>query len=473
MSTPARRALPTPLVLASLGLLLLGCPTDDKPDETGVPSDLVATATLSETVSTVVLVDWESPSPGESWVEYGTDSTYSRSTPHSAAGETVHHFALLGLPPLSTVWWRATTVTDQGTLTATGQIDTLNLPSEVPDISVEVSTPEKQSSEAWFLGNLQSLTSAWIFIADREGNRVWYWPVEGEQSESPMSGSVGILQGTNDILYLMGCWSSDPGYCGIHHVTMEGEVQEQVAIPDAHHSFTQLPDGTLAALVLDIRPWLDEELGVQVQVYGDAIVEVAPDGTQTTTFSTWDWREVEKNDRWDLSPYGTNVGDWTHANSIQYNETNDTWLVSFGHLDLVAEIDRTTGEVLRTFGSEGIPTDALSTPMDFQHEAQWTPDGTLLLTSLGGRRDEVLGVEYEVTDEALHEVWSCGKGSGLESRAGGQAIRLANGNTLFNAGTSGTVQEITPEGEVVWQMVTALGGVITWLAPLEDLYAGE
>ena len=56
------------------------------------------------------------------------------------------------------------------------------------------------------------------------------------------------------------------------------------------------------------------------------------------------------------------------------------------------------------------------------------------------------------------EIWS-----NASDQAGltmlGQAHRLESGNVLVNYGGKGIIREITPEGEVVWELSSPLG---TW-----------
>ena len=46
---------------------------------------------------------------------------------------------------------------------------------------------------------------------------------------------------------------------------------------------------------------------------------------------------------------------------------------------------------------------------------------------------------------------------------------MPNGNTLLNYGCGGVIREITPDGEVVWQVDT--GYLIGHQTQIEDLYA--
>ena len=139
------------------------------------------------------------------------------------------------------------------------------------------------------------------------------------------------------------------------------------------------------------------------------------------------------------------------------------------------EVDVATGEELRWFGY--VPGSWSFEPPEsafvYQHGVTYTPEGTLLVSSQVDRSSyEGVVREYAVDedDQVLREVWSHGEGDGITARYAGEAHRLPGGNTLHNTGTTPRVREITPEGEVAWDLSfdgDKLIGRTTWL---EDLY---
>lgn len=443
-------------------LTLLACQTD-------APPPLEVSATLSETILTVPVLDWQTEEPGTSWVEYGLDTSYGHKTPTSQEA-TTHHFPLLGLPALSTVWWHAVTETPSGTREATGSIDTLNLPSELPFFTVSTLDVAALSPEPWIMGVVMGTETGQLFVVDRSGQWVWYY-IPDYDMPFPWIHRVMHDVGGQGLWYQTAMSNFDEGYCGLHRISLEGEELEAVDVPMSHHSFAQKPDGTLGVLVADIRPWYDAEEGRDVDVIGDGIVEVAPDRVQTTPFTTWDWLDVEKTARWSLSPYASE-GDWTHANSIEWSEERGSWLVSFGHLDTVAQVDPVAGQVTGAWGTHGLGFTEGSWPFVFQHAAQWLPDGHLFLSS-NDDVGHIIAVEYDLSGDLLQEVWSYGRDLRFTSQLGGQPVRLSNGNTLYSVGTLGLLREVTPAGDKVWELQAPAGLVFTWIQPLSDLYTGK
>jgi len=97
----------------------------------------------------------------------------------------------------------------------------------------------------------------------------------------------------------------------------------------------------------------------------------------------------------------------------------------------------------------------------FQHFANLSPAGTLMVSShMPGfevtsnpvaNQHAFLEFEIDRTRRVLTEKWRYTEGPEW-AHAKGMAIRLANGNTLANYGTGGTIREITPDKRTVFQV---------------------
>ena len=112
------------------------------------------------------------------------------------------------------------------------------------------------------------------------------------------------------------------------------------------------------------------------------------------------------------------------------------------------------------------PDDVVTgSPWDFQHDANLTADGTLLLVS--HEPDATVAREYALTADGLSEVWSL---SGPLSGFLGQARRLSGGNTMVNFGGKGLIREVTPSGQTVWQLEAELGSWFGNVVLLEDVF---
>ena len=111
----------------------------------------------------------------------------------------------------------------------------------------------------------------------------------------------------------------------------------------------------------------------------------------------------------------------------------------------------------------------------WQHGANFTEEGTLLVSTRSSEEGtETLVREYLLDEdtETLVEAWQFGTGEGIYGSTLGEAHRLPGGNTLHNYGSHARMREITPEGDLVWELW--LGGDDQYLGrstPLADLYA--
>jgi hypothetical protein len=149
--------------------------------------------------------------------------------------------------------------------------------------------------------------------------------------------------------------------------------------------------------------------------------------------------------------------------------------MSMAHAQAIAEIDGATGQMLRLFGAGGYSVSSGSRPLYMQHDVHWTPRGTLIMSNSDPDTRVTGAVEYAIDDDSreLVQVREIGFDAGLQAFALGQVIELQNGNVLMNWGGGGVLQEITPEGDVVWEVMTGSG---TWFGQVRmftDFYTGE
>ena len=190
---------------------------------------------------------------------------------------------------------------------------------------------------------------------------------------------------------------------------------------------------------------------------------------------------------------------WQHANSLDFNAELDQVLVSVRHFSEVWIIDHstTTEEAAgSTGGNSGMGGDLLyrwgnpraygrgnpaAQQLFFQHNAQWIAEGlpgagNLLAFSNGNefrRFNRGYSSIEEFTPPAEGYGYALGGGRAYGPAAaewsyaapepadffspiGSGVQRLPNGNTLICAGTTGTVFEVTPAGEIVWEYVNPL-----------------
>jgi hypothetical protein len=423
---------------------------------------------LHESVNMLIQVDWTTDESATTWVEYGLTKDYGMVTPASEPG-TEHLHSLLGMPPLSEVYYRAVAEVDGKERSVRGSIGTGGVPADLPDFLITVDEPEKQSDDRYILGTSFGGAAPCVWVIDRQGNWLWYKRVEPEKNPIELN----FERGTNNILYNSFLIDHGQDDSNVTRVSIDRSVDEDIDTPYGHHAFTELPDGSIAYLGIDVRDHDVDGDGTDESVVGDVINIVPPDGSAPTTFwTTWDWREPAFHDRWDSGFYPQG-GDWTHANSLHYYDETDTYLLSIRNFDVILEIDATSGEVLREFGGEdGYAFTEGSRVFNYQHDVSWTADGTLLLISTDEEISETTAVEYAVDDDAqtIDEIWSHGDGEGHNVLVQGTARDLANGNRMINFGSVGLIREVTLDNEIVWEMSAFAGYAFGNTVPFSDLW---
>ncbi len=463
------RTLPIIICAVTLPSALAGC----------APGDFEVDADIDSKVSTRVVVTWTTDEPGSSWVEYGGPDLETTTTPVSDQQSDDHKHYLLGLPAYQDVWYRAVTVVGGRELAVEGELTTGGIPPEIPDLTVTVDQRGLQSQEPYLVGTAFGLVSC-LFAIDRQGRVLWYHLVD--------SGNMPVeleLENNGPGFYyntFASDYTEDNGR--IQRLSFTGAGKNKLRTELAHHAFTQLPDGGLAWLTLDVRDWTDPDDGTTYTVVGDAIEAQTAAGEQYTAFSIWDWLEPVITEEWDDDFYGLGK-DWSHANALRYEEETGTLLLSLRNLDTVVELalDEDDGLLTPVRQLEGMNGSAMvpqaevyrTTPssphFDYLHDPTITADGTFMAQlHLAG---ETQIVEYDIIDSThkLDQVWSYGEGEGLLTYFLGMARDLDNGNRLVSFASEGIVREVTPEGEVAWELQGAAGALFGNILPFEDFYA--
>ena len=410
---------------------------------------------------TLFYVSWEQLVAATVWVEFSFDEGEWRSSPpiDAAAGPQEH--LLLGIPYDEDFTWRI--VNDFGGgedpeavfHTEDAEGETEEVPDEVPLPSVTIADEINWDQDTpWVLTSMSENGSYglggiwWAFIVDRQGRVVW----ARETPRYHMSMHTQLNYDKDALLIDYNTyWATYDASGGqIYELKIDGTEVAIYDTPGLHHPFYQLADGTML--------W-----GAYIN-NNELLEELSPDGSTRTI---WDCRDY-------LESIGDN--DSCGSNTVYWNEPEDTVLFSMFTLDSVVEIDRTSGEVLRTFGhtSDAWSFDPIDSAFWYQHGSYYTPEGTLLLSTHDQRNERSTVVrEYELDEETetLVEIWNFGLDDPLLGQQMGEAHRLASGNILHNYGTTPRLREATHDGEIVWDIEWERTNYIGRSTMLTDLYA--
>jgi hypothetical protein len=439
-----------------LALITLSCKGDKDDSGAGeLPGIGALEAQLSEAIPTVISVSWESDEPATGRVEFGTDGALDHSTPLSELAAS-NQALLLGMTADTEVSYRVVLEADGGTVE--GDIQTITTGSYPLGLPETTTTGEGAGSYMLvpWLG-----VSTGVMILDEQGEIVWWWT---DERDLQVYRARLSLDGES-VIYNAGSISGDPSEDSqLVRVTLDGSEETTIDIPLLAHDFVELEDGTIGAMVIEIQEGEDGE-----EIRGDTIVEISPDGTQTTiwsSFDAWDPDETNSGDEGDVG--------WTFANALDYDAEDDAWLLSVRNFSSIVKIDRATGEVLWGFG--GVVNDFDITGTPFLHEHQFDLDGDSMLVfdndGLSGNQSRV--VEYLFDEEArtAEEIWSYVPDPSVYCFVLGDVQRIEGDDRLITWSAAGAIERVTLAGESTWQLTTPLGYVLGFNTLESSLYRG-
>lgn len=427
---------------------------DNGAEDTGEPvvdcADPGAVATGARGIATAMTVSFSTDTAATADVEWGYGTDYGYTTRAETADRTDHRILVPGMAAGETVHWRARIHGTDGLCLGPDQV------YDVPAMTSPRSNLDLTTSTAGFTSGFRLFPTTGdpplAVIVDDAGRIVWYAapdtglsPVQVALDRDGLHADV-LLEDTDHEQDIGGIWKvaldlSDSTFYPLHFI---------------HHAFVQLDDGGFVFLQTDPRT-------VQRQdVAGDALVRVDANGENPETiWSTWDeWTPDMAAIQAEDSHYYPNYLDWTHGNSVNLREDGSV-LVSFHGVSAVIHLDL-DGTRRWTMGGQdaGVPSDFTFQGADDElFVRQHNPvevDGGLLVfdngTGLQGTFSEA--GEYAVDEDALtfRRTWSYALSPPIYVSREGDVQRLANGDTLIDWGAGAALTEVTPEGDIVWEI---------------------
>ena len=151
-------------------------------------------------------------------------------------------------------------------------------------------------------------------------------------------------------------------------------------------------------------------------------------------------------DHYDESVGGNYTKDWTHVNDVD-KIGDGRYLASPRNFDQAIVVDRETNEIAMKLGA-----DENHSVLYEQHNPDFLQNDNLTATMLVADSENRRIVEYEQGGDGWEKTWQLGTGDDLKWPR--DADRLPNGNTLVGDSTHHRVMEVSPTGEVVWEVYT-------------------
>jgi hypothetical protein len=452
------------LVLSPLLISSFACGNGshgDGENDAGADVNFNIDVELIDAIPTVAAVEWsvDRDKLDEAHISFGPDTEYGMQAPVDLSALPPYKTLLLGMKPGREYHFEIVAMTGQETL-ASGDVtlQTGYAPNSLPTVFLEVFDQERV--ETGFIVTANYVAPPSVVIFDSDGEYVWWHTVEDDNyniSRAHMSvdGACMLYWATNVLNNI------DQK---LYRVGMDGQELEGTPLPSGHHDFVPLPDGSIGYIEFDVR---DVE---GVDVSGDRIMELGPDGAITEIYSLW-------ND-FDYTGWVDGIGDpvdWSHSNAIDYHEEDDTYYLSVLHFDGILKIDRKSGQLIWVLGGQYSDfTDSAGNGQlwNLQHQFQ-VLDESVVLFSNGLPEDmssKALEVAVDETNKKMNLMWSYVPDPALTSFTFGDVQRLPRGNTMVTFSNSGQIDEVAPDGTVVRRISLGLKGALGYAAWTDTLY---
>ncbi len=456
------------MILLSLACCVLcsACQEEDLPpdgvgdDDTSAEIDIE----LSEVVPTVVTVRWASDRTDvtDAYVEFGVGDGPVDRAPATATDDGFEAL-LLGIPADTEAWLRPVVEDEDGSAALPDQtVTTGSAPSVLLDVDLGVAG--EVGDDARFLLTTVLSIPSYAVILDRDGNYVWWYTDPDPEFEAWPITRAHLTPDKRSVVMLpnrIPGGDEEPEGQHLSRVTLDGVASEPFPIDLVHNDFVILPDDSYAVLMED-RQIVDDE-----PIWGDQLVEFAADGTSRVVWSVWDHEP--------FNPEIVQDGRWSHANALDYSVEEDMYYLGARHLSAIYKIERETGTQLWKLGRSGSDFDAVGGEDELfagQHQFQLLPGGLVVFDNGNDIPAGSRAVEYSLDGEAweIEQIWEYRADPILYCVGLGDVSRLRDGNTIVTWSSNGVLEEVSPEGEVLWELNAEIGGGFGYLTPLESLY---
>lgn len=463
-----------------------------------------------------------SPCPGQAMVEFGTDTTYGRSTAWYPVYATASTPILVAGMRASTLYhMRSQVQCADGVYPGSDLTFTTGaLPSlPFPPLTVTRPNPSASSPENPGVESVAVITPNYPFVVtDRDANPIWYYEVGSGNSPYMFK-----LLPNGHMLLMM----NTPTSSLLREVDLAGNLIRQLDIPtldtamqaagfdfqpvNYSHDFAVLDNGHIVVLTVCFKTLTAEGYGT-LQVTGDGLVDLDQNWNPVWAWNSFD--QMEPNGPLDINRHLNGLPDWTHGNAILYLAQDGNLLLSMRHQSWLAKIDYNngagTGKILWLLGYQGnfaltqngVPTDDPTLWFSFQHfPSIISQNGSQTMMNVWDNGDnrpldtngDICGTPplnvqcysratlFQIDESSMVADLEWQDLPGLFSLWGGDVTQLENGNVEFDInaptpapgpGILSQVQEVTQTStpQIVWQMNVGLNAYRAYRIP--SLYPG-
>lgn len=451
------------MFLSLAPLLVLACGTDKKADDSGagvVMDAFPVSAELSAVIPTVPTVTWSSDDVASAWVRYGIDGDFGDPIAVDLEGGPPYATPVLGMKPGTTYSVRVEAESSGGQTLYSEEttVTTGSAPADLPTINTEV-VSGSGNTPGFYVTSLMAQSTA--VILDKDGDLVWWFTID----EYDQLGRVRLsVDGESVLMADVNLFGEEEAE--IVRVSLDGTQVDTISTPYRHHDFVEHEDGTLAWMAFD--PQVIDGKAFS----GDRLWELAPGGEPELVFDVLDFHDPVAG-----AIEGTG-SDWPHANAIDIVPDQDgegyDYLISYLYMGGAARVDRATVTEEWFLGGD---ESTLLTPegeiirIDRMHGMDLAGDNLMIFENgTGSSSSRVRSFDLDVGNGTATEVWEYSADPTLSSPVFGDVSRFDSGNLLITFSYNGVIHEVDPQGELLWQVTTSLGGAfcfVTWMPGLQ------
>jgi hypothetical protein len=434
-----------------LGAMLVGGACGDSKDPLR-PVQVVAE--VNEHIATVVNVRWTTELPSIGYVEYGPTQDMELNTPLEATQVQQHAMSLFGLTADTVVYFRVVTWDGAAaSASAIADVRTGDLPVGMPPI-----TQTGAGQDGFIVVPILGAKTA-VTIINPKGQIVWY---HTDERALDFYRARLSLDGKS-LIYNAAKISGAPSPVSeLVRVALDGSATSSVPVPFLAHDFVEHPDGTLAAIAVEFRDFEG------MQLRGDKIVEIAPDGTQRTVWSAWDCFDPAQ-------VKGDNLEQgWTFANSLDFDAAANVYYLGMRNFSSIARINRASGACEWVLGLSAPTFTFAPGSARFLHQHQFQVRGNRILImdndGIPGNQSRVLEYELDLTAKVATQVWSYVSSPSVYTFVLGEPIRFDDGSTFINWSAAGQMERLDAAGTSIWKMNTGAGFIFGFQMLASSLY---
>jgi arylsulfate sulfotransferase len=303
---------------------------------------------------------------GQAVVEFGTDTTYGKSTGSYGVTQGVPFRILVaGMKP-STAYHVRAKLSANGSVVWTDRdhVFTTAALGAVPAPPIVVTRPNPSLSASENPGveliaysvPAGAAPTLQTFVADRDGNPIWFYaPPDGTPSFlKPMPNGhflVAIAGTSSSIVREIDLAGNTIRQ--LDAATLQTNLQSLGLLPNFlffHHDFIPLDNGHMIVLGQTTKDFADlPGYSGTTTVEGDALVDLDQNFNPAWVWSAFDHLDVNR--------HLMGLPDWTHSNAVVYNPDDGSLLLSIRHQSWIIGIDYRngagSGDILWRLGEDG------------------------------------------------------------------------------------------------------------------------